>query len=60
MSRDDWLSALTDDINPEKYAGEGFFSTEEYARPEDIDDPYVRSDVGQEGDPYPPFRRRPR
>ena len=42
-----------DDFDPRKYAGEGFFATEEYARPGDIGDPYVRGDVGHEGEYYP-------
>lgn len=40
-------------MNPLNHAGEGFFATEEYARPDDIHDPYVRGAVGHEGDPYP-------
>lgn len=41
------------DVDPMKHAGEGFFSTEEYAKPDDIQDPYVRSDMANEGDYYP-------
>ncbi len=59
----DWLFP---DIDPLKYSGEGFFSTDEYF-PQDIGDPYVRGDVtaGQgayyphpDFDPrqWPPFR----
>jgi hypothetical protein len=36
-----------------KHAGEGWFSTEEYARPADIHDRYVRGDIAGEGDYYP-------
>lgn len=41
-----------------KLAGEGYFSTEEYPRAADIDDPFVRGDVGHEGEYYPPPQRR--
>jgi hypothetical protein len=36
-----------------KYAGEGWFATEEYARPADIGDKYTRGEVGKEEDYYP-------
>jgi hypothetical protein len=36
-----------------KYAGEGWFSTEEYAKPSDIDNPHTRAEVGREGEYYP-------
>jgi hypothetical protein len=52
------LAALKDDIDPMKFAGEGFFDTSEYARPADIKDPYVRGDVGNEGAYYPPPDRK--
>lgn len=61
VSRYDAISAMMgDDIDPLKHAGEGWFATEEYARPEDIEDPYVRGDVGREGDYYPPPDRKKR
>lgn len=61
MSRDEWLAAIMGDIDPMKYAGEGWFGTEEYARPADISDPYVRAQVGAEGEYYPEtYRRRKR
>jgi len=37
-----------------KHAGEDWFATEEYARPDDIDNPYTRGEVGREGEYYPP------
>jgi len=40
-----------------KHAGESWFSTDEYARPEDIDNPYTRGEVGREGEYYPGPRR---
>ena len=46
------------DIDPMKHAGEGWFATEEYARPNDIGSPYTRAEVGREEDYYPsPFDR---
>jgi len=53
MTRDEFKQAAKDDINPMKYAGEGWFATEEYARPADIDDKYTRGEVGKEEDYYP-------
>lgn len=53
MSREEWLREVFKDINPEKYAGEGWFATEEYAKPSDISNPYTRAEVGMEGDYYP-------
>jgi len=45
-----------------KFAGEGWFATDEYARPNDIADKYVRGDVKNEGAYYPgpdkPRRRK--
>jgi hypothetical protein len=43
-----------DDISPLKHAGEDWFATEEYARPDDIENPYTRGEVGREGEYYPP------
>lgn len=57
------MQGLRDDIDPVKHAGEGWFSTDEYARPDDIDNPYTRGEVGREEDYYPgpaPSRRRGR
>jgi hypothetical protein len=54
MTKEDFMQAMQDDIDPMKYAGEGWFDTSEYARKEDIGDPFVRNDVGKEGDYYPP------
>lgn len=50
---EEFLSALRDDVDPLKHAGEGWFATDEYARPGDIADPYVRGDVMSEGVYYP-------
>lgn len=48
------------DINPLLHAGEGWYATEEYARPADIGDPYTRGVVGREGDYYPgPDKKKP-
>lgn len=54
MSREEWLKAARDDIDPAKYAGEGWYATEEYPRAGDIDSPYVRGEVSHEGAYYPP------
>ncbi|NIP32662.1 MAG: hypothetical protein GWN00_23645 [Aliifodinibius sp.] len=53
MSREEWLRDALKQINPLKYAGEGWYSTEEYAKPGDISDPFTRAEVGLEGDYYP-------
>lgn len=52
------MRAVFGDIDPAKYAGEGFGATEEYF-PQDIDSPYVRGDVTGEGEYYPePDKKR--
>jgi hypothetical protein len=53
VSRDEWHQANKDDIDPAKYAGESWFATDEYARPDDIDNPYTRGEVGKEEEYYP-------
>lgn len=58
ISRDEFMRAIFSDVDPLKHAGEGWFNTEEYARPADIHDPYVRGDVGHEGEYYPPPDRK--
>jgi len=42
------------DVDPAKYAGEGWYATEEYARPKDISSPYVRADIPMAGEDYYP------
>ena len=58
MTREQWIEALSGDIDPVKHAGEGWFSTEEYAKPSDIMDPFVRAQVGAEEEYYPETYRR--
>jgi hypothetical protein len=58
MTQEEWLAAIAGDIDPMKHAGEGWFQTEEYARPADIADPYVRAQVGAEEEYYPETYRR--
>lgn len=58
MTPEDYLAAIGQDIDPLKHAGEGWFATEEYARPQDIENPFTRAEVGREGDYYPGVRRR--
>jgi hypothetical protein len=54
LSKDDLLRAILGDVDPAKYSGEGWYPTEEYARPADIQSPYVRGDMMNEGAYYPP------
>ena len=50
---------MLSDIDPLKHAGEGWFATDEYARPADIDNPYTRGEIGREDDYYPgPDRKK--
>ncbi len=60
LSKEEWLASLAGDIDPVKHAGEGWFSTDEYAKPSDILDPYVRAQVGAEDEYYPETYRRKR
>lgn len=57
-TREEALAALLGDIDPAKHAGESWFATEEYARPDDISNPFTRAEVGREGDYYPSPRHR--
>ena len=50
---EEFMRHILEDIDPAKYAGEGWFATDEYARPEDIDNPWTRGEVMKEGDYYP-------
>lgn len=52
LSREEWLAEVMGDIDPEKFAGEGWFATEEYS-PGDVADPFVAGEIGKEGDYYP-------
>jgi hypothetical protein len=59
VSREEYLRGIRDDIDPMKHAGEGWYATEEYARPDDIDSRYTRGEVGHEGAYYPrPAKKR--
>jgi len=53
MTRSEFAQAMRDDIDPAKHAGESWYSTDEYANPEDIDNPYTRGEIGREEDYYP-------
>lgn len=52
ITKEEFLRAILGDIDPEKFAGEGWFSTDEY-QPGDVADPFVRQEIGREGDYYP-------
>jgi len=52
IPEDEWYRQIHG-INPMKYAGEGWFATDEYARGEDVDDPWTRGEIGREGEYYP-------
>jgi len=52
------MRGILSDVDPLKHAGEGWFATDEYARPADIHDPYVRGDILGEGEYYPKPARR--
>lgn len=54
ISFEEFLQAVLSDIDPAKHAGESWFATEEYARPEDIGSAYTRGEVMNEGAYYPP------
>lgn len=57
-TREEAIAAMMGDIDPQKHAGEGWFATEEYARPADISNPFTRAEVGREEDYYPSPRDR--
>lgn len=57
IPRDEWLALVLGEIDPLKYAGEGWFSTEEYPTQADVGDPWVQAEIGREGDYYPAVLR---
>lgn len=53
ISYEEFMNAVYGEVDPAKYAGEGHFATEEYARPGDIQNPWTRGEVMNEGAYYP-------
>lgn len=53
ISFEEFLAAVLSDIDPAKYAGEGWFATEEYAFPSDVENPWTRAEIGREEEYYP-------
>lgn len=53
ISFEEFMRSVLSEIDPAKYAGESFFAVEEYARPDDIKDPWVRADIRRFGQYYP-------
>ena len=51
---------MQDQLAPENYAGEGMYSTEEYAVPDPQMDPWTQGRIGREGEEWPDPRRRRR
>ncbi len=58
MSREEFLRAVHDDVDPMKFAGEGQFSVDEYF-PQDINNPYIQGDIPGAGEGYYPPPRNP-
>lgn len=52
-SREEFMREVMSDINPLKHVGEGWYDTDEYARPADIGDLYTRGDILGAGEYYP-------
>jgi hypothetical protein len=53
LTFEEFMAAIMGDIDPAKYAGEGWHATDEIARPEDVSNPFLRGEVGREGEYYP-------
>ena len=53
LPRDEWIQQALSSIDPAKYAGEGFYATEEYPTKFGIDNPWTRAEIGREGEYYP-------
>jgi hypothetical protein len=53
LTREEWLAEVFKDIDPLKYAGEGWYATEEYPIVAGISSPFTRAEIGKEGDYYP-------
>lgn len=61
VTYEEFMRGILGDVDPAKYAGEGWFAVDEYAKPSDIQNPWTRGDVLNEGDYYPgPDIRRKR
>lgn len=62
VTYEEFMRGILGEVDPARYAGEGWFAVDEYARPADIQSPWVRGDVLNEGDYYPgpDVRRRKR
>lgn len=59
LTREQWLQAIRDDIDPMHYAGEGFTATDEIARPADIkQNKYLLARVLNEEDYWPTRGRK--
>jgi hypothetical protein len=52
LTAEQYLQALYSDIDPAKYAGEGWYATEEYD-PATIRDPYTLGDIMNQDAYYP-------
>lgn len=53
ISAGEYYRNLIGAVDPAMYAGEGFSSTEEIPRADDIDNPWLRGMVKNEGDEWP-------
>lgn len=53
VTYEEFMRGILGEVDQAKYAGEGWFAVDEYARPDDILSPWVRGDVLNEGDYYP-------
>lgn len=53
ISREEFLRALEEDLDPAKYAGEGWYATEEYAVPDRSMPRSLRAQIGREEEYYP-------
>jgi hypothetical protein len=58
LTKEEWAEMMNGEIDPMKYAGEGWFSTEEIPVTRGISNPYLRQEIGREGDYYPGRRKR--
>ncbi len=58
LTKQEWDEIIQSEIDPMKYAGEGWFSTEEYPVTRGISNPFIRQEIGREEDYYPGRKKR--
>jgi hypothetical protein len=57
-NRDAFYAAVHGQVDPMNYAGENFTATDEIPLPSDVDNPWIRGKIENDGDYWPGPKRR--